>query len=199
MTKLKTFIFAVIALSLPLIYNQCSVTNINNPPLLEGTSTGNPSIHAEIAGYTTVQSTSISPFAINKLSICIQELRFSNSQDGSGDYSTNMRLGEIFVGREGTDLGELYIRPGTYDTVTFDLDTGCYSGSPSVKVTNSNGTFSTGLFIQIKFYGRLTVTGEETIRLVFNMQRAIDELNKASSSAEVYSAAAGQPGTFEQF
>ncbi|HEX4925267.1 MAG TPA: hypothetical protein VFV50_14330 [Bdellovibrionales bacterium] len=194
MKTFKLVLFALAILTLPLTYNQCSQTTIIQAPEQgESTSTGNPRmVELQIASFDANAS------GLSEIAICIEELHFWNSQDGTQNYDSNMRLGEYYLKPGGTSLGTIFVRPGNYDTIIFDLDAECYAGARSAKVTNTHGSFSSVLGIQMRFFGQLTVVEYGGEKILFDMERMLEGLDEVRADADVPGRFGGPSGTFQQ-
>ena len=160
-SKLK-FIFAILFASVLLgFFQSCESTtgsggekdSIEAPPVLEGTSTGNPFINIVIDDYTVENGDPLPP-----VSLCISKIRFEKTIPRSTEtefLTFDFALGLLQLTQIGAYLGELEIPVGYYVGVELILEDIC--SSYSISFENDFGTQQTNKSLSMKFIGLLRV------------------------------------------
>ena len=139
-------------------------------------------------------------FSVSSLKMCFKRLRFKKSDETtSGDPSLDgdnldFYLGEVTISSLGTSLGSVAVPPGDYQRVEFDLEDSCPS-SNSLEVTNSNGSYTTGDRITIKFEGNFSL-GTDDANLDLNIQQIMTALDSVSSDGDIRTQAESVSGSF---
>lgn len=146
-----------------------------------GTTTGNPiQLVVSLAGYNNSFARRIlrilipdAHASLNDFKMCFKRMRFKAESSSSGE-DVDLELGEIEIKQGGTYLTDINISPGTYKEIEFDLAKDCNgSASPSVSITNGNGTFTTNDSLTIKFQGSFSTEDGDLTMFVQNL---VDEM-----------------------
>jgi len=121
---------------------------------------------------------------VSNVKFCFKRLRFKPDSNTSGsDFDVN--LGEVDINPNGTNLLTVAVPIGTYRRIEFDLENECDGtpDTPSVTVTNLNGTFTTLDHVTIKFEGSYTVSQSGTLSL--DVDSLFDALDTIASGNDI--------------
>ncbi len=172
-----------------------------------GTTTGNPNqplVTVQFSSYVA-QSRPVKPSfwklliptadaSVTDLRLCLKRLRFKQSASSATGENHDLALGEIQLGSTGNSFTSVFVAPGTYTRIEFDIDPSC-STARSATVTNANGTFNSTDTMTIRFDGTFTVsTSNQALTLA--TQAIVTNLRNANSAPSIKTLAESSGGTF---
>ena len=172
-----------------------------------GTTTGNPNqplVAVQFASYVAQTKPSKPSFwklfiptadaSVTDLRLCLKRLRFKQSASSPTGENHDLALGEIQLGSSGNSFTSVFVAPGTYNRIEFDIDPSC-STARSASVTNSNGTFNSTDTMTIRFDGTFTVSSANQV-LTLATQSIVTNLRTATSGPSIKTLAESSGGTF---
>lgn len=160
----------------------------------KGTSTGNPLVNLRYGVYS-----GLATFAITEARFCFKRVRFKQAGELTSidpvtdEDNIDFSIGEKVLNTTGDNLGNVAVPPGNYERIEFDLDNSCGTNY-SVRVINSNGTFSTDQHVSIKFIGNININNNFSVELA--LQNLITQLNTVTLGSEIKTKLEAASGAF---
>lgn len=168
-----------------------------------GTREGNGSATLEFRAYSGTSFFTLirtAHAAVSSVSFCFKRLRFKTegqqtAPDPEQDSDNiDFNIGEVTLSASGTRLGSVSVPAATYKRIEFDLEDKCTSGK-SIRLTNTNGSFSTNQRIKIRFDGTFTMSEADTT-LSISVQAILNALDTVSDNSQIRSQAESVGGDF---
>jgi hypothetical protein len=115
----------------------------------KGTDTGNPSMQMLFSAYQAA--------SVSQVTLCVHQIRFkSDNSSGETGENTNISAGLVTVLPNGTVIGDISVKVGTYRRIDVMVKDQCGTGN-SIMIQNGNGTFSSSQPLTLRFIGELQV------------------------------------------
>lgn len=160
-----------------------------------GGANGNPYFSLSFRRSTL---TSFQLAQLRRLTFCFSTLKMIPAADADPNLTAqeiNFDIGDVDFEVSGTDLSNVSIPEGRYDTIELTLNTHCPT-QRSLHITNDQGIFSSLVPIVLTFTGAPIDVNENLVSISLNVDAIIANLLQVSAESQIRNAAEATAGSF---